>query len=102
MSAVSLGGSTTIIRAFRITRVFRLVKRATNLKLVFNTFVFTLPALANVGGLLLLLLYLYSILGVYLFAEVKRNGLLTDNFNFENFGNAFLTLFTVATGDGWG
>ncbi len=68
---VSVGPSTTIIRSFRIFRVFRLVKRARSLRLMFTTFIVTLPALANVGGLLMLLLYLYSILGIYLFAEVK-------------------------------
>ena len=100
-TSFSLGGATTIIRAFRITRIFRLVKRAKNLRLVFNTFIFTLPALANVGGLLLLLLYLYSIIGVYLFAEVKRSGLLADNLNFESFSRAFITLFVISTGDAW-
>ena len=68
---------------------------------MFNTFIVTLPALANVGGLLLLLLYLYSVLGVYLFADVKRNGIMTEVINFENFGNAFLTLFIISTGDAW-
>ena len=97
----SLGGATTIIRAFRITRIFRIVKRAKDLRLVFNTFIFTLPALANVGGLLLLLLYLYSIIGVYLFAEVKRSGILMDNLNYESFLSAFITLFSIATGDAW-
>jgi len=60
-----------------------------------------LPALANVGGLLLLLLYLYSIIGVYLFAEVKRSGILGDNLNYESFASSFITLFSIATGDSW-
>eukprot|EP00347_Sterkiella_histriomuscorum_P011811 403371009 len=100
-SSVKLGGATTIIRAFRITRVFRIVKRARTLKIVFNAFIFTIPALANVGGLLLLLLYLYSIVGVILFGDVMRNGLLTDNLNYETFPNAFITLFSISTGDAW-
>ena len=70
-TTVEVGPSTTIVRSFRIFRVFRLVKRAKSLKLMFTTFIVTLPALANVGGLLMLLLYLYSILGMYLFSEVK-------------------------------
>jgi hypothetical protein len=32
---------------------------------------------------------------------VKRNGSLTDTINFESFPAAALTLFVVATGDGW-
>ena len=100
-TTLTIAGATTIIRAFRISRIFRLVKRAKNLRLVFNTFVFTIPALVNVGGLLLLLLYLYSIVGVFLFSEVKRNEALSENKNFENFAKSFVTLFTIATGDSW-
>lgn len=98
---LSLGGATSIVRAFRISRVFRLIKRAKSLRLIFNTFIVTLPALVNVGTLLLLIQYLYSVLGVYLFAEVKRNGIMNEVINYENFLNAFITLFIVATGDSW-
>jgi hypothetical protein len=69
-SKLNLKGATSVVRTFRVGRVLRLVKKARSLKIVFNTVVVTLPALANVGGLLILLLYLYSVLGVYLFAEV--------------------------------
>ena len=69
--------------------------------MIFNTFIVTLPALVNVGGLLLLLLYLYSVLGVFLFADVKRNGILNDMVNYETFPNAFVTLFIISTGDSW-
>jgi voltage-dependent calcium channel L type alpha-1D len=63
-TSLNVGGATTIVRTFRVTRIFRLIKRAKSLKLVFNTFIMTLPALGNVGSLLLLLLYLYAVLGV--------------------------------------
>lgn len=101
LSSVKLKGAMTIIRAFRITRIFRIVKKAKTLKTVFNSFIYTIPALANVGGLLLLLLYLYSIVGVILFGDVMRNGLITDTLNYETFSNAFITLFAIATGDAW-
>ena len=61
----------------------------------------TLPALANVGGLLILFLYIYSIMGVFLFAEVKIEAPLHDNVNFENVAIALLTLFRIATGENW-
>lgn len=46
-------------------------------------------------------IYMYSILGMILFGYVKRNGLMNDYINFENFSNAFITLFVIATGDSW-
>ena len=68
LSSVSIGPQTTIIRSFRIGRIFRIIKKAQNLKRIFTTFIVTIPSLANVGGLLFLLLYLYAVLGVFLFA----------------------------------
>ena len=57
--------------------------------------------MANTGGLLFLLIYLYSIIGVTLFSPLQRNGIFTDVLNFETFTNSFLVMFKVATGDGW-
>jgi len=42
----------------------------------------TIPALVNVGGLLMLLLYLFSVLGMMLFGQVKNDLPLHDNANF--------------------
>lgn len=66
------------------TRMFKLVKRSKSLSFMFNTLMATIPALLNVGGLLLIFLYIYAILGVFLFSEVKvqDNAPLTENLNF--------------------
>jgi len=55
----------------------------------------------NVGGLLLLFLYIYAILGVYLFAAVKWTGPLNEFVNFKHIGTALLTLLRVSTGENW-
>ncbi len=100
-TSVNIGNQTTILRAFRIFRVLRLVKRAKSLKMIFNTFIVTLPALANVGGLLSLLLYMFSIQAIYLFAKVKIAPPIHENANFSNFGNAIMTLLRISTGEMW-
>ena len=61
---INIAGATTIVMTFRVVRLIKLMKSARSLKLILNTFLITLPAVANVGSLLLLILYLYSILGV--------------------------------------
>lgn len=99
---IPLKGAITIVRSFRILRVFRLIKRAKSLNLIFSTFVITLPALINIGGLLILVIYLYAILGVQFLGQVKRNGIMGENLNFENFSNAFCVLCAIATADSWG
>ena len=86
----------SLLRAFRILRLLRLLKRGgKSMYLIFNTFVITMQSLANIGGLLLLIMYIYSIIGMIYFGEVKRNGNMNDYINFETFTNAFITLFTV-------
>lgn len=67
-TTATIGPATTFVRAFRISRLFRLIKRARRLKVIFETFIVTIPAITNVGGLLFLFIYIYSILGVFLFA----------------------------------
>lgn len=71
LTEFNIGAATTFIRAFRIARILRLVKKAKSLRIIFETFIITIPALSNVGGLLMLFLYMYSVLGVFLFAEVE-------------------------------
>lgn len=90
------------MRSFRILRIVRLLKHGgRSLYMIFNTFVITVHSLANIGSLLLLILYMYSVLGMVLFGMQKRNGIMNAYINFENFWNAFITLFTVTTGDSW-
>ena len=98
---IDVGSISTIIRSFRIARVLKLIKAAKNLQQILQAFINALPELINVGALLVLFLFLFSVLGVSLFAEVKNQSDLDRNANFENFGRAALTLLRVATGEGW-
>lgn len=91
----------TVARAFRIGRIFRLITKAKFLRIIFNTIIFTIPSLANVGALMFLLLFIFSILGVQLFATVQLQSNLNAHANFQNFGIAFLTLIRLQTGEGW-
>lgn len=78
----ALGPQATIIRSFRIFRVFRLIRRAKSLRLMFQTFIVTLPSLMNIGALLGLLLYIYAVLGVNLFATIKHSSMVDRYANF--------------------
>jgi len=61
----------------------------------------TLGSLANVGTLLLLFLFIYAILGIYLFAEIKHNFPLDKYINFNSLWQAIVTLFRASTGENW-
>ena len=72
----------TMIRTFRICRIFRLIKKAKALNAIFNSMIISLPAIGNLGALLLLLMYLYAILGMNLFATVLLQNNINVNVNF--------------------
>jgi hypothetical protein len=68
------GASITFIRALRMLRMtstFDFIGKSKQIKVIFKTLIVTIPAISNIGALLLLLLYMFSVLGVFLFAEVK-------------------------------
>ena len=96
-----LGAQTTIIRSFRIARLFYLFRRNKSLKITFQTFLISLPAMANIGSFILLIIFMYSIFGVYLFADVKLNNQLNEKVNFQTLQRSFLTLIKCLTGEEW-
>ena len=69
---IDVGSISTIIRSFRIARVLKLIKSAKNLQQIFQTFILAIPEMINVGALLILFLFLFAVLGMSLFAEVKQ------------------------------
>jgi hypothetical protein len=79
---LNVGPVTTVIRSFRIARVFKMIKRFKELSKIFNTMLISIPALGNVGSLLFLLLLLYSVLGVFFFSKVKLQDALSFHANF--------------------
>lgn len=48
-----------------------------------------------------MVIFIYAIIGMSAFGNVKREGELNDVVNFETFGTSLLLLFRLATGSGW-
>lgn len=61
----------------------------------------SLPALFNIGLLLFLIMFIFSIFGMSNFAYVKKEAGIDDMFNFETFGNSIICLFMITTSAGW-
>jgi hypothetical protein len=76
----------------RPRRVLRAVRKAVKLRRLINTLAIAIPSVANVGSLLLLMQFMYAIVGVQLFALVQHGSYLNDLANFETFWTALLTL----------
>ncbi|EGZ28555.1 hypothetical protein PHYSODRAFT_467180 [Phytophthora sojae] len=97
----SVGAAASTVRSFRVGRLFRLVHSAPSLRQLFNTLLITLPSLANIGGLLFLVFFIYAAMGVQLFAKVKFGELITPTANFQSLLKAMITLVRCATGERW-
>lgn len=56
----------------------------------------------NVFLLLMLIFFMFATLGVFFFADITEGEIIDPEFkNFTRFGDAFLLLFAVSTGEAW-
>ena len=90
-----------VIRVFRIGRILRLIKAAKGLRKLLFALIISLPALFNIGALLFIMMYIFAIVGMSSFMNVKLSGAFDEVVNFRTFGNSFLLLFRLSTSAGW-
>ena len=101
ITGTEFGAKSNFIRAIRLLNALKHLKRAHHIKALFETIIITLPAICNIGGLLILFLFIYAVLGMNLFATLKLQDYLDRHANFQTFGLSFLTLLKCATGENW-
>ncbi len=83
-----------IARLFRLLRVLRLVSTLPQLRLIVATLLRSIPSMGNVIILLAILFYMYGITGYHLFHEQLPE-------YWGTLPRTLLTLFTIATLEGW-
>ena len=84
---------------FRIGRVFRLVKRAPKLQNLMSTLVKTLPSITNVFMVLLLVFFIFAVIGVELFGKTRYGFGLNTVANFGTWSASMHTLWRAALGN---
>lgn len=89
------------LRVFRVARLLRFLENAKGIRRLVFSLVISIPALFNIGALLFLFIFIYSIVGMSFFGYVKKSGGLNDVVNFETFLNSMMLLFRVMTAAGW-
>mmetsp|Transcript_35371 Transcript_35371/g.54134 ORF Transcript_35371/g.54134 Transcript_35371/m.54134 type:complete len:301 (+) Transcript_35371:3572-4474(+) len=90
-----------LIKALRIMRIFRLVRVSRNLSILVDSLIVILPSIANVGSLIMLLFFIFSVIGMNMFATVIYQEELNENMNFQNFSMALIILLRCSTGENW-
>jgi hypothetical protein len=66
-----------------------------------QTLLYSVPALANVGVVLLLIFFVFAVMGMSLFGSIKWGTYVNRHANFTSFPVALLTLFRMITGENW-
>ena len=85
-----------VSRLFRVLRVMRLLEVSQDLKAVERKIVSIIPTIFSFALLLGILLYIYSIIGIYLFSHHRF-----EHADFSTLSHSFLTLFQLMTLDSW-
>uniref|UniRef100_H0XBM7 Sodium channel protein n=1 Tax=Otolemur garnettii TaxID=30611 RepID=H0XBM7_OTOGA len=96
--------SPTLFRVFRLARIgriLRLIRAAKGIRTLLFALMMSLPALFNIGLLLFLVMFIYSIFGMSSFPHVRQEAGIDDMFNFQTFANSMLCLFQITTSAGW-
>ena len=88
------GAFAMVARLARLMRVTRLISVFPELRLIVSTMLRSIPSMGHILMMLGLLLYVYGILGFYLFRE-------QDPERWGTLGAALLTLFQMLTLEGW-
>ncbi len=91
----------SVLRLVRIGRILHLIRCARGIRKLLLAFMMSLPALFNIGLLLFLIMFTFSIFGMFNFAYVEKQAMIDDMFNFETFGNSLICLFMITTSAGW-
>jgi voltage-gated sodium channel len=83
-----------VLRILRLLRVLRLIRAIPRLQIVVEALLRSLPSMGYVSILLLVLFYVYAVMGVFLFGQ-------NDPVHFATLQAAFLSLFRVVTLEDW-
>ncbi|KAH7463184.1 Sodium channel protein 60E [Phytophthora ramorum] len=90
-----------LARVFRVTRIIRLVKSFKGIRHILITLYLAVPGLSNATSILVLMLFIYTTMGVQMFAKVALSDNIDAHANFQSFGRGFLLMIRAATGESW-
>ena len=93
-----------ITRLFRLLRLIKLVKKATALKSLIEALYISLPALGNICLLVLLVMWIFAVIGVSQFGDLKEGYAIATEASassFNGFVPALITLFNLLVGENW-
>ncbi|XP_021020266.1 voltage-dependent L-type calcium channel subunit alpha-1S [Mus caroli] len=95
--------SSAFFRLFRVMRLVKLLNRAEGVRTLLWTFIKSFQALPYVALLIVMLFFIYAVIGMQMFGKIAMvdGTQINRNNNFQTFPQAVLLLFRCATGEAW-
>ncbi|XP_055922391.1 voltage-dependent calcium channel type D subunit alpha-1 isoform X4 [Eupeodes corollae] len=95
--------SINFFRLFRVMRLVKLLSKGEGIRTLLWTFIKSFQALPYVALLIVMLFFIYAVIGMQVFGKIALNddSAITRNNNFQTFPQAVLVLFRSATGEAW-
>ncbi|XP_053083088.1 dihydropyridine-sensitive L-type skeletal muscle calcium channel subunit alpha-1 isoform X2 [Pangasianodon hypophthalmus] len=95
--------SITLFRLFRVMRLVKLLNRFEGIRNLLWTFIKSFQALPYVALLIVMLFFIYAVIGMQVFGKIALidGTVINRNNNFQTFPQAVLLLFRCATGEAW-
>uniref|UniRef100_A0A7N6BXG7 Voltage-dependent L-type calcium channel subunit alpha n=1 Tax=Anabas testudineus TaxID=64144 RepID=A0A7N6BXG7_ANATE len=95
--------SITFFRLFRVMRLVKLLNRSEGIRNLLWTFIKSFQALPHVALLIVMLFFIYAVIGMQIFGKIALvdGSQINRNNNFQTFPQAVLMLFRCATGEAW-
>lgn len=91
----------TAFRIIRVARLLRMVKSSKGLKNLLKALWLSLKNIVNVGMILFLIFFTFSVAGMDLFGLINYGDYINGDANFHTFYLSIITLFRCATGEDW-
>jgi hypothetical protein len=88
-----------VLRVLLIARIARLIQLSKPLTRLVKSAVSVIFLFANVVVIILLFFYIYAVLGMNLFYNIRYGEYLTGDANFDSFPNSLILLLRSATGE---
>ncbi|XP_076588349.1 sodium channel protein type 4 subunit alpha B-like [Chaetodon auriga] len=88
---------------FRLVRILRILhlSRAREIRKLLVAFMMSLPAIFNICLVFFVIMFTFSILGMFNFPYVKEGAGIDDLYNFETFWSSLTCMFMTSTSTGW-
>ncbi|XP_072537833.1 calcium channel, voltage-dependent, L type, alpha 1S subunit, b isoform X2 [Salminus brasiliensis] len=95
--------SITFFRLFRVLRLIKLLNRSEGIRNLLWTFIKSFQAFPHVALLIVMLFFIYAVIGMQVFGKIALvDGTeINRNANFQTFPQAILLLYRTVTGEGW-